>query len=96
MRVREPPHALATAYGDSFIGRRNSSRRTSTGMQKEGTFYSSVAFFLMREKDPGREIFTNGVYMIRNGQVTRVIGDMPNTNGLVFSPDEDALCQRQP
>jgi gluconolactonase len=62
-------------------------------VKKDGTIYFTDGFggLRQREKDPGREIFTNGVYMIRNGQVTRVIGDMPNTNGVVFSPDEKIL-----
>jgi gluconolactonase len=29
--------------------------------------------------------------MIRNGSVVRIIGDIPNTNGLAFSPDEKVL-----
>jgi gluconolactonase len=62
-------------------------------VKKDGTIYFTDGFggLRQREKDPGREIFTNGVYMIRNGQVTQVIGDMPNTNGVVLSPDEKIL-----
>ena len=33
----------------------------------------------------------NGVHTLRNGKVTRVITDIPNTNGLAFSPDEKYL-----
>ena len=62
-------------------------------VKKDGTIYFTDGFggLRLREKDPGREIFSNGVYMIRNGAVTRVIGDMPNTNGVVLSPDEKIL-----
>src|SRR5262249_14466126 len=37
------------------------------------------------------ELDFNGVYMLKNGMVTRVITDIPNTNGLAFSPDEKYL-----
>src|SRR5262245_64015593 len=59
-------------------------------VKKDGTIYftDGVGGLRLREKDPGREILANGVYMIRNSQVTRVIGDMANTNGVAFSPDE--------
>src|SRR5262249_36173257 len=38
-----------------------------------------------------KELDFNGVYMLKNGMVTRVITDIPNTNGLAFSPDEKYL-----
>jgi gluconolactonase len=61
-------------------------------VKKDGTIYFTDGFggLRLREKDPKREL-DNGVYMIRNGQVSRVIDDIPNTNGVAFSPDEKIL-----
>lgn len=58
-------------------------------VKKDGTIYFTDGYggLRLREKDPRREL-DNGVYMIRNGQVARVIDDIPNTNGVAFSPDE--------
>src|SRR5262249_24587580 len=62
-------------------------------VKKDGAVYFTDGFggLRLREKDPKREIMENGVYMVRNGKVTRVIGDIANTNGIAFSPDEKIL-----
>jgi gluconolactonase len=61
-------------------------------VKKDGTIYFTDGYggLRLRDKDPKREL-DNGVYMIRNGQVARVIDDIPNTNGVAFSPDEKIL-----
>jgi gluconolactonase len=61
-------------------------------VKKDGTIYFTDGYggLRLRDKDPKREL-DNGVYMIRNGQVSRVIDDIPNTNGVAFSPDEKIL-----
>jgi gluconolactonase len=61
-------------------------------VKKDGTIYFTDGYggLRLRDKDPKREL-DNGVYMIRNGQVSRVIDDIPNTNGVAFSPDEKTL-----
>jgi gluconolactonase len=58
-------------------------------VKKDGTIYFTDGYggLRLRDKDPKREL-DNGVYMIRNGLVSRVIDDIPNTNGVAFSPDE--------
>src|SRR5262249_42921743 len=58
-----------------------------------GAIYFTDGFggLRLREKDPHRELDFNGVYMLRDGKVTLVIKDIPNTNGLAFSPDEKIL-----
>jgi gluconolactonase len=62
-------------------------------VKKDGTIYFTDGYggLRLREKDSGIEIPSNGVYMIRNGKVTRVIDDISNTNGIAFSPDEKIL-----
>jgi len=61
-------------------------------VKKDGTIYFTDGYggLRLRDKDPKRELDT-GVYMIRNGLVSRVIDDIANTNGVAFSPDEKIL-----
>jgi gluconolactonase len=62
-------------------------------VKKDGSIYFTDGFggLRLREKDPKKELDYGGVYMLRNGKVSRVITDIPNTNGLAFSPDEKYL-----
>src|ERR1043166_4509324 len=62
-------------------------------VKKDGAMYFTDGFggLRLREKDPRKELDFNGVYMLKDGKVTRVISDIPNTNGLAFSPDEKYL-----
>ena len=62
-------------------------------VKKDGTIYFTDGFggLRLREKDPKREIFANGVYMLKNGAVSQVIDDIPNTNGIALSPTKDFM-----
>ncbi|MCA6121270.1 SMP-30/gluconolactonase/LRE family protein [Bradyrhizobium sp. WSM 1704] len=62
-------------------------------VRKDGSIYFTDTFggMLKLGDDPSCEIDINAIYMIRNGDVVRVIDDIPNTNGLAFSPDEKVL-----
>jgi len=62
-------------------------------VKKDGSIYFTDGFggLRLREKDPKKELDFGGVYMLRNGKVSRVITDIPNTNGVAFSPDEKYL-----
>jgi len=62
-------------------------------VKKDGSIYFTDGFggLRLRDKDPRKEIDSNGVYMLKDGKVTLVIKDIPNTNGLAFSPDEKYL-----
>jgi len=59
-------------------------------VRKDGSVYFTDGFggMLKFDKDPSRELDTSAIYMIRDGKVTRVVDDIPSTNGLAFSPDE--------
>ena len=59
-------------------------------VKKDGTIYFTDGFggLRLREKDPKREIDGTASTWSSNGKVTRVINDIPNTNGVAFSPDE--------
>ncbi len=62
-------------------------------VKKDGAIYFTDGFggLRLRDKDPRKELDFNGLYMLRDGKVTRVVTDIANTNGLAFSPDEKIL-----
>lgn len=87
--VRIEKNGARTTLADRWDGKRFGGTNDVI-VKKDGAVYFTDGFGGLRgrENDPKREIFENGVYMVRDGKVTRVIGDIANTNGIVFSPDE--------
>jgi gluconolactonase len=81
-----------TVLADRYEGKRFGGTNDVV-VKKDGSIYFTDGFggLRLREKDPRKELDFNGVYMLKNGKVTRVITDIPNTNGLAFSPDEKYL-----
>ena len=81
-----------TVLADRYEGKRFGGTNDVV-VKRDGAIYFTDGFggLRLREKDPRKELDFNGVYMLRNGRVTRVITDIPNTNGLAFSPDEKYL-----
>ncbi len=81
-----------TVLADRYEGKRFGGTNDVI-VKKDGTIYFTDGFggLRLREKDPKRELDFNGVYMIKDGKVTLVIKDIPNTNGIAFSPDEKIL-----
>jgi gluconolactonase len=62
-------------------------------VRSDGAIYFTDGFGGLRgsDKNPDKGIDHNGVFMWKNGKTTQVISDIPNTNGLAFSPDEKIL-----
>jgi gluconolactonase len=54
-------------------------------------FTDTYGAFRQREKDPRKELDFNAVYMWKDGKLSLLVNDMPNVNGLAFSPDEKYL-----
>jgi len=81
-----------TVLADRYEGKRFNGTNDVI-VKKDGSIYFTDGFggLRLREKDSRKELDFNGVYMLKNGKVTRVITDIPNTNGLAFSPDEKYL-----
>lgn len=90
--VRVEHNGKRTVLADKYQGKRFGGTNDVV-VKKDGTVYFTDGFggLRLREKDPGKELDFNGVYMVKNGQVIRVIDDIPNTNGIAFSPDEKIL-----
>jgi len=90
--VRIENNGTRTTLADRWEGKRFGGTNDVI-VKKDGAVYFTDGFggLRLREKDPRREIMANGVYMVKNGRVTRIIDDIPNTNGIAFSPDEKIL-----
>jgi gluconolactonase len=87
--VRIEHDGARTTLADRFDGKRFGGPNDVV-VRKDGAIYFTDTFggMLKRDKDPSREIDINAVYRVQDGEVTRVVDDIPSTNGLAFSPDE--------
>lgn len=81
-----------TVLADRFEGKRFGGPNDVI-VKKDGTIYFSDTFsgMLKLDKDPSKELDVVGIYMLRNGKVTRLVDDIAFPNGLAFSPDEKSL-----
>jgi gluconolactonase len=81
-----------TVLADRYDGKRFGGTNDVV-VRKDNSIYFTDGFggLRLRQDDPRKELDANGVYMLKNGKVTLVIKDIPNTNGLAFSPDEKIL-----
>jgi gluconolactonase len=87
--VRIEHDGARTTLADRFEGKRFGGPNDVV-VRKDGSIYFTDTFggMLKRDKDPSRELDINAVYRIQDGEVTRVVDDIPSMNGLAFSPDE--------
>jgi gluconolactonase len=62
-------------------------------VKRDGAIYFTDTYggLRLREKDARKELDFNAVYMWKDGKLSLLIKDIPNTNGLAFSPDEKIL-----
>jgi gluconolactonase len=81
-----------TVLADGYEGKRFGGPNDVV-VKRDGAIYFTDTYggLRLREKDPRKELDFNGVYMWREGKLTLLIKDIPNTNGLAFSPDEKIL-----
>jgi gluconolactonase len=61
--------------------------------KKNGTIYFTDGYNGMRgrDKDPSKELDFRGIFMLKDGKVTRIAPEIENPNGLTLSPDEKYL-----
>jgi gluconolactonase len=87
--VRIEHDGTRTTLADRFEGKQFGGPNDVV-VRRDGSIYFTDTFggMLKYDKDPSREIDINAIYRIKNGEVTRVLDDIPSTNGLAFSPDE--------
>jgi gluconolactonase len=77
---------------DSYQGKRFGGPN-DIAVKRDGAIYFTDTYgaLRLRDKDPKKELDFNGVYRWKDGKLTLLTKDMPNTNGLAFSPDEKYL-----
>lgn len=77
-----------TVLADRFEGKRLSGTNDLV-VRNDGAVYFTDMFggLLKLDKDPTRELERAGVFMLREGKVTRLVDDIAAPNGLAFSPD---------
>src|SRR5437762_2098673 len=79
------PHVLVAAavrVENFFVRRQGEAVRV-------GDVVDDAAHFAVLDHVDALDV--QGVYMIKNGKVSRIIDDIPNPNGLALSPDEKIL-----
>jgi gluconolactonase len=81
-----------TVLADRYEGKRFNGPNDVV-VKRDGAIYFTDTYgaLRLRDKDPRKELEFNAVFMWKNGKLTLLIKDMPNTNGLAFSPDEKYL-----
>jgi gluconolactonase len=91
--VRIEKDGARTVLADNYLGKKFSGPNDVV-VKSDGAIYFTDTFggLRLRAKDPKVEIPYNGLYMWKNGKVALLLnGEMPNLNGLAFSPDEKYL-----
>jgi gluconolactonase len=81
-----------TVLADSYNGKRFGGPNDVV-VKSDGGIYFTDTFgaYKLRDKDPRKELDFNAVYRWKDGKLTLLVKDMPQTNGLAFSPDEKYL-----
>ena len=81
-----------TTLASEFDGKRFNGTNDVV-IKKDGTIYFTDTFggLRLRDKDEKKGLDYQGVYMIKNSQVKLLTKDLPNPNGLAFSPDQKIL-----
>ena len=78
-----------TILADKYDGKRFNGPNDVI-VKKDGTIYFTDGFDGLRgaDKDPAKGVDFRGIYMVKDGKVTRIAEDVANPNGLSLSPDE--------
>jgi gluconolactonase len=90
--VRLENNGKRTVLADSYEGKRFNGPNDVV-VKRDGAIYFTDTYggLRLRDKDPRKELDFNAVFLWKDGKLTLLIKDMPNTNGLAFSPDEKFL-----
>ena len=81
-----------TVLADSYQGKRFGGPN-DIAVKRDGGIYFTDTYGALRQrdKDPHKELDFNAVFRWKDGKLTLIVKDMPNTNGVAFSPDEKYL-----
>ena len=90
--VRLEPNGKRTALADSYEGKHFNGPNDVVVKRDGGIYFTDTYGGLrLRDKDPRKGLDYNAVFLWKSGKLTLLIQDMPQTNGLAFSPDEKYL-----
>lgn len=90
--TRLEKNGVLTVLADRFEGKRLNSPNDLVYRSDGALFFTDPFFGLPKfGEDPRREISNTGVYVVRNGVVRLVTGELSGPNGIAFSPDEKFL-----
>jgi gluconolactonase len=89
---RIEPDGSRTVLADKWEGKRFGGPNDLV-IKKDGAIYFTDGYGGLRgrDKDPRKEIDFSGIFMLKDGKVSLAIKDIPNTNGVAFSPDQRIL-----
>jgi gluconolactonase len=90
--MRIESNGKRTVLADNYEGKRFGGPNDVV-VKRDGAIYFTDTYgaLRLRDKDPKKELDFNAVFRWKAGKLTLVVNDMPNTNGLAFSPDEKYL-----
>ena len=90
--VRIELNGKRTVLADKYEGKRINGPNDVI-VKKNGTIYFTDGYGGLRgaEKDPNIGVEFRGVFMVKNGKVTRIAEEIATPNGLALSPDEKTL-----
>jgi gluconolactonase len=90
--VRLDEHLHASVFLDRWEGKRFNSPNDLVFAPDGALWITDPPFGLDKQAlDPAKEIPFSGVYRFAGGKLTAVIKDLPNPNGIGFSPDGKTL-----
>lgn len=89
---RVEKNGARTVLADRYEGKRFGGPN-DIAIRRDGSIYFTDTYGALRQRgnDPKKELDFNAVYRWKDGKLTLIVKDMPNTNGLAFSPDEKYL-----
>jgi gluconolactonase len=89
---RVEKNGARTVLADRYEGKRFGGPN-DIAVKRDGAIYFTDTYgaLRLRDKDPKKELDFNSVFRWKDGKLTLLVKDMPNTNGLAFSPDEKIL-----
>ncbi|MBI3209151.1 MAG: SMP-30/gluconolactonase/LRE family protein [Candidatus Solibacter usitatus] len=90
--TRLEPDGTKTVLASHYQGKRLNSPNDAVYKSDGALYFTDPPYGLVEEdKDPAKELSFNGVYRLKDGELTLLHQDLTRPNGLAFSPDEKIL-----
>ena len=89
---RLEPDGSRTVLAAKYEGKRLNSPNDAVFNSDGALYFTDPPYgFPQQDDDPKKELDFNGVYRLRDGQLTLLYKELTRPNGLAFSPDEKVL-----